>query len=51
MVDCTCVDDKLKNPAIPEVEVYPDCEHRLRVENPDGSEYCWICGITLTESK
>lgn len=45
-MDYVLTDDKT---GVPIVEVYPACEHRFRVENPDGTEFCWICGVTLRE--
>lgn len=43
-------DEMLKN-GVPKVEVYPDCEHRFKVELPTGEEYCHICGTTLKETE
>jgi hypothetical protein len=45
------VTEQIDEKGIPKIEIYPSCEHRCRVENPDGSTYCWICGVTLKEAE
>lgn len=45
MACADCTEDKAIT-GVPPVEVYPVCEHRFRVEDPEG-DYCWVCGESL----
>ena len=41
--------DEMVEKGVPKVETYPACEHRFKVENEDGTKWCWICGQDIED--